>query len=49
MTSYRIVDAATRRPVWTDIPSWDEARKALREARTAHRGGDYKIVPERTR
>jgi hypothetical protein len=49
MTSYRIIDAVTRRPIRTGIPSWDEARKALRETRTAHRGGDYKIVPERTR
>jgi hypothetical protein len=49
MTSYSIIDAATRRPVQTGISSWDEARKALREARTAHHGGDYKIVPERTR
>lgn len=39
--TYRIVDAATRRSVRTGIPSWEEARKALREARTAHRGGDF--------
>jgi hypothetical protein len=49
MTSYRIIDVATRRPIQRGIPSWDEARKALRASRRAHRGGDYKIVPERTR